>query len=806
MVRTSGLVAAALSLFLSFSCFAQDVTTHPRARITERIDAHRLVTLTGNVHPKARPANDRGAVTGDFRLDHMLLQLQRAPEQEQALQALINQQHDPSSANYHQWLTAEQFGNRFGAADTDIATVSGWLRSQGFEVNGVAPNHLVVDFSGSAEQVRQAFHTEIHHLDVQGERHFANMSNPQIPAALSPVVHGIVSLHDFPSHPLYKARPPAAERPQFTSGTREWVAPADLATIYNLNPLFNGGIYGQGQTIAVVEYSDIYSSADISTFRGAFNLIHFGGTLTTTHPTGPLTCTPPGVGTAAIEATLDAEWAGAAAPGANIVVASCANTTMGGERVALFNLINSPNPPGIISMSYGECEAALGAASNYQVYTTAQQAAAEGISLFVSSGDASSAACDQGSGSPPYYGIAVSGLASTPYNVAVGGTDFQDTYQGSTGSYWSSSNGTAYSSALSYVPEAPWNDSCASSLVLSKSGYLFSYGSTGYCQYTYNQYLATYNSSYTHYFTAYGGGGGPSGCATGTPSSLYTVSGSCAGYPKPSWQAGVFGNPNDNVRDLPDVSLFAATGLWGHSYVVCFSQTSAGGYSCAGDPSTWWYGGGTSFSTPVLAGIQALVNQYTGHLQGNPNYVYYKLAAAAFGSSGNSTCDASLGRGVASACVFHDVTTGDINSPCQSGRPNCYAPTGTIGVLSTSTLLYSPAFKAGSGWDFASGLGSVNAYNLVMAWNSVTPNYTLTVAMAGNGSVTSSPAGIACSGNCSASFDLGKQVTLTATPAAGWNFVAWTGACGGSGTCTVSLYDNATVVPVFHQATHPVLH
>jgi hypothetical protein len=201
-----------------------------------------------------------------------------------------------------------------------------------------------------------------------------------------------------------------------------------------------------------------------------------------------------------------------------------------------------------------------------------------------------------------------------------------------------------------------------------------------------------------------------------------------------------------------------------------------------------------------------LVNQYTGHTQGNPNYVYYRLAAASYGATGNSACNASLGNGVAGSCVFHDVTAGDIDAPCSPGTPNCYAPSGTIGVLSTSTAAYAPAYRAGVGWDFATGLGTVNATNLVTAWNNVTPSATLTVSVVGSGAVTSSPSGISCGNSCSASFTQGVSVTLTAVPAAGWSFVAWTGACGGTAACTLSLYNDAVVMPVFHQTIRPVLH
>jgi subtilase family serine protease len=194
------------------------------------------------------------------------------------------------------------------------------------------------------------------------------------------------------------------------------------------------------------------------------------------------------------------------------------------------------------------------------------------------------------------------------------------------------------------------------------------------------------------------------------------VSGSCHGYVKPSWQTGVVGIPADGVRDIPDVSLFAANGLWGHYYVFCYSHTAGGGASCAGAPSTWAGAGGTSFSAPILAGVQALVNQKTGARQGNPNPVYYKLAAMEYGAAGSATCNSSNGNTAGSTCTFYDVTQGDMDVNC-TGTHNCYRPSGTNGVLSTSNTSYQKAYGTTTGWDFSTGIGTVNVTNLVNNWN-----------------------------------------------------------------------------------------
>jgi subtilase family serine protease len=353
-------------------------------------------------------------------------------------------------------------------------------------------------------------------------------------------------------------------------------------------------------------------------------------------------------------------------------------------------------------MSYGECEAIAGAALNKSFYTTFQQAVTQGVSVFVSSGDDSAAGCDRDATNAT-HGIGITGWGETPYNVSVGGTDFGDSYAGTTSTYWNATNTTYYESAISYIPEIPWNDSCASQLIATVEGFPLTYGATGFC-----------NSSLSANFrSTAGGSGGPSGCATGAPSVAGEVSGTCKGYAKPSWQTGVLGIPADGVRDVPDVSLFAANGVWGHFYPICFS--GPGGVPCTETPNLWPGAGGTSFSSPIMAGIQALVNQVHGKV-GNPNVKYYSIAAKEYGTTGSTTCNSTLGVGVASTCTFYDITLGDIDVNCK-GSVNCYLDAAKIGVLSTSNTAFQPAYKTTTGWDFATGIGSVNATNLVVNWN-----------------------------------------------------------------------------------------
>jgi len=682
---------------------AQGPGDTPAARIlvTRPIETSRLYTLAGNTRGEANAQNDRGKVADSFALDHMLLQLKRSPEREEALRNFIEQQHDSASPNFHKWLTADQFGKIYGPASADIETVSDWLSSNGFTVNTVYPSGMMIDFSGTAGQVAAAFGTEIHRLSVDGQDHIANMSDPKIPELLAPVVAGVVSLHDF--RPQSMRMPVAKFRLEF-----EIVVPADLATIYDLKPAFAAGITGQGQTIALLEDSDLYDTADWTAFRKAFGLSTYtSGSLSTiipAPPKGPSNCSDPGAQGADGEATIDAEWASAAAPDAAIQLAACADTaTTFGGLIAAQNVINARHPPQIISLSYGFCEAANGATANAAYNSAYQQAVAEGVSVFVSAGDSGAAGCDHNF-STATHGIGVSGFGSTPYNVAVGGTDFADTSLGTTSTYWGTTNSSTYGSALSYVPEIPWNNSCAGSILAAFLHYSAGYGPTGFCGSALAQESANLPLA--------AGSGGPSGCASGVPAQNLVVGGSCKGYAKPSWQTGVPGIPSDGVRDLPDVSLFAANGLWGHFYVYCFTDPNNGGAPCVGSPFNWAGAGGTSFSSPIMAGIQALVNQKMGSSQGNPNPVYYKLAASSVAST-----------------VFHSITTGDIAVNC-SGDINCFgagfegrgrgaggSPFDGNGGLSTSTQTYAPAFAAGSGWNFATGLGSVDAFNLIMNWS-----------------------------------------------------------------------------------------
>jgi subtilase family serine protease len=688
-----------------------------RRMVKEKIDENRLVMFHGNTHPEATEENDQGVIDDSTPLTGLQIVLQRPPETQAAFDQFTADLHNPQSPSFHQWLTNAQVGTLYGPAPEDIAAVTAWLISKGLTVNSVNPDGMVIEFSGTAKTVQTAFRTPIHNLKVNGETHFSNMKDPEMPVALAGVVGGIAKLNDF--KPRSMAHPKLA--PALTAkgvagnagGGEQYLSAADLATIYNFNPLFKQGITGKGQTIVVIEDTDQYSLNDFAVFRKTFGLARAypSGTLTNLHPTGTMTCTAPGTNGDDGEAAIDAEWASAAAPNATIINAACKGGTQFGGYIAMTNMLQQPNPPKIFSVSYGEAEASNGAAENLFIYNLYQTAVAQGVSVYVSSGDEGAASADANR-TVATHGIGVSGFMSTPFNIAVGGTDFGMLPLGKTGTYFNATNGASFQSAVSYMPEIPWNDSCAGALLSAFEGRPTT-GATSVCNDT-----ATFGTSLR---TTGAGSGGPSGCATGAvatgTANRGVVSGTCAGYPKPSWQ-NILGVPADGVRDTPDVSLMASNGFWVAYYGVCWSdptQTANGAATCGADPSAWAGFGGTSVSSPIWAGIQALVNQATSQSWGNSNTVLYSLANAEYGATGKSTCNSSLGNAVGTDCVFYDVTQGDMAVNC-TGTHNCYLPSSTQGVLSTSTSANQPAYGTNVGWDFATGIGTTNATNIVNAW------------------------------------------------------------------------------------------
>jgi hypothetical protein len=718
--------------FLLVSIAAWSQSGSPQSRVVGTVDDAARVTLRGNTHPLAQPQFDRGAAPPDLPMARMLLVLKHSAEQEPALQKLLDDQQDQSSPSYHQWLTPDQFGQQFGPSDQDMQTVVAWLRSHGFQVATPSRGRTVIEFSGTAAQVQQAFQTEIHRFTVNGEDHWANASDPRIPAALAPVVEGIASLHNFPKRPQYRiAGKFSKERTtgrvqslpsEFTPAPGScpggasncyFVGPYDFAKVYNVLPLWNGtpAIDGTGQSIAIADVSNI-NVQDVRDFRNLFGLAPNDPQVFLDGPDPGLV---PGAET---EALLDVEWAGAVARGATIklVVSAPTNSTEGADLAALYAIENNLAP--IVSESFGDCELAIGTAGNAFENLIHEQAAAQGVTFLTSSGDQGSATCD-GGGTPPApatFGLAVSGLASSPYGVAVGGTEFLNfgsSYDFNTPSpYWNATNDSTQASAKGYIPETTWNDSCTNQVFV-----VFQWGSTPEASCN-NPQLAQVAPAA---ISPIGGGGGKSNCT----SSNGPNPANCTGhYAKPSWQSAL--TPADGARDLPDVSLFSSGGFMGSAYILCEADQFSPPQTCSLNSafSTFLGIGGTSASAPAFAGMMALVNQFTGAAgEGNANYVLYKMAASSAQTSQH--CDATSSP--ATGCVFYDVTSGTIAVPCARSSPDCTFSNAsdTYGVLN--------GYNAGPGYDLATGLGSVNAYNLVHNWIGPANSSTTTLSLSLNG-------------------------------------------------------------------------
>ena len=625
------------------------------SRIVSPIDESVRVTIPRSTHPMAKPALDLGALDGATELKRVILVLAGSDEQEYQARTLIDSQQSKGSPDYHHWLTPEDYGQKFGPSPQDIAQVTGWLQQHGFAIGNIAKSGHWIEFSGTSAQLESAFQTQMRQYMVRGELHVANAADISIPAALSPVVKGVANLHNFFKKPMLtpvrgvhrnQQGQLTLTSPNFTTPDgNHFLTPADFATIYDLNPLLSTTINGAGETIAIVARSNI-SLNDVSTFRQTFGLAPNNTTVILNGPD------PGDVPVDDIEAILDTEWSGAVAPAANINVVVSASTLLS-DGVDLSSMFIVDNELGnIMSVSFGQCERLLGMTENNFFNSLWLQAAAEGISVFVSAGDDGAAGCDDPNdptNKPASGGLAVSGLASTPFNTAVGGTEFNETTSGNTpANFWNTSNGVGFESAKGYIPEMVWNESCDPTTPNSPCA------QTG--------------------FSLFAGSGGAS-----------TI------YGKPSWQSlSIPGMPNDSKRDMPDVSLTAA----GHDgYLICFQGDPT--IACQVNNGVLVQAaaiGGTSASSPSFAGIMALIDQKLGGGgQGLANYVLYNLALNKenFGScNSNSRTDPTKGT----SCIFNDITVGNNTVPGQTG------------------------FTASTGFDLASGLGSVDANNLVTAW------------------------------------------------------------------------------------------
>lgn len=676
--------------FLSITANAQQQQiTAPAARITQKINETSLTSLRGNTSPLAVAKNDIGAAPGSKAASRLILVLTRSAAQEASLKTWLSSVQDANSPNYHQWLTPEEFGKRFGVSETDLATVQAWLQSHGFVVNKASAGRMYIEFSGTTAQIETAFHTSIHSFLVNGVPHWSNTSDPQIPTALAPVIAGVAKLNDFNPRSSAVRGPsgiynesthriePSYTLGDATNGYTIFLGPADAATIYDtptsLNPNHGSSLYdGTGVTIGIAGDSNIDTTQNAN-YRATFGL-----------PAKPTTVVvdgaDPGENGDAVEAYLDTEVASGIAPNANVVLYTAADTYLSSGLFLAISRAIDDNQADVLNVSFGSCEAAQGTAANQYIYNLWQQAAAQGISVTVSTGDSGSAGCDnENTELQASLGLGVNALASTPYTIAVGGTDF-DTLYGATfpasfTQYVDVTNTLPnHRSALKYIPERPWNDSTFQGDNNNLSANV---------PWTATQYVFNAN--------IVAGGGGVSSCVQLSGKSCI------AGYPVPSWQSG-FATASSG-RNLPDVSFLAGNGLYGATWGLCTDMDAdANGNpitDCAGTPTTGnsfnlTGVGGTSASAPAFAAMLALVKQKVGSRLGQADYVLYTLAKSQYAS------------------VFHDVNAGNNSVACTPGSPGCQSNTGGYYFMS--------GYNAGTGFDEASGLGSVDVTQLASNW------------------------------------------------------------------------------------------
>lgn len=618
-IRSRLLPRFLVPVFAVFGSSTTFVHAAPQGRLSAAISDANRSSVRETIPRRARLAADLGEADSGQKLSAVSLHFNLTDAQQADLTQLLADQQNSASPHYHQWLTSQQYADRFGLSTADLAKVSTWLTSKGLTISEVSPSRDYVTVSGTVGQIQSALRTSIHSLSENGERHISNMSDPQLPSPIASLVTGITGLNDF------KVRGHAIVKPHFTSSTSgaHFIAPGDFYTIYDVNPLLTNNINGTGISIAVVGRTDI-SLADVAAFRSASGLAANPPTIV--KATGYVAGTRSGD---IDEAQLDVEWAGAVAPNANIQFVTVGAGTADVTDALFYAISNNVAP--IISMSYGNCEVNWGQSNMNTINQALQQANVKGITFISASGDSGATDCD--TAPPADYGLTVDFPGSSPFATSAGGTMFNEGSGTGATSYWNanSSSSTANAgSAIGYIPEAAWNESTSTSL-----------------------------SS---------GGGGAS-----------------AYFSKPTWQVGT---PADSARDVPDISLNAAASHDG--YLFCSQGSCTNGFrNSAGNLNVV---GGTSAVAPALAGIFALLEQQLGgKALGNINPMIYGAANSQY--YGN---------------IFHDTTSGNNSSPCQLGTTNCPSG-GSIG------------YNASTGYDQATGWGSLDVANLASKWNIISP-------------------------------------------------------------------------------------
>jgi subtilase family serine protease len=645
-----------ISLILLLLCLGIPASAQTRDLVTTQVNANDRVTLTGHHPAWASIQNDRGPVPDDQLLQHLVIILARPPELQLAFEQFLAAQQDPTSPEFHHWLTPVEIGEQFGPSANDVAAITDWLQSQNLQVDSIASSRARIAFSGPALAIGNAFGSQMHSFDVNGEQRISIADEPQIPAALSGIIKSISGLYEVKFIPAHRERVVQVPVQNLTGGTGDnavpefnggggthYLAPADFAKIYDIS----GTVTGANQTIAIIGESNV-DNADITNFQSMAGLpqqvpnviIPPGGT----NP-GPADTAPPSSGTAPAaqgEATLDVTRAGSIAPGATIDLV-ISGGLQGIEIATEWVVDPAPNPvfAHIMSISFAGCEADGGSSVVDLWNNLFSEAAGEGISVFVGSGDAGAAGCDTFFGTPPSNQfLSVNAICSSIYATCVGGTEFADS--SNPGQYWLTNDGANFESAIQYIPEGGWNEPT-------------------------------------------NGTGGPQAAASG--GGFSTV------IPTPSYQMGVTGVPTGNQgRYTPDVAFSAADH---DGYFGCYA---AGQGSCVVSNNSFSFVvfSGTSAAAPDMAGIAALLDQAMGAPQGNLNPNLYKLA----GTPANSVFhDVTVATSAVTNCV---VTT---PSMCNNSTPSSTSQTGGLS-----------GYLVGTGYDEVTGLGSLDVGNLLLHW------------------------------------------------------------------------------------------
>jgi Pro-kumamolisin, activation domain/Bacterial Ig-like domain (group 3) len=605
----------------------------------------------------------------------MLLVLKRSQEQESELRALLASQQDPSSANYHQWLTPEDFGKRFGVADSDVQTVTSYLSSQGMSVGRVYGSRMAIEVGATAGQIHSTFQTDIHAYSVAGRTFYANNSAPKIPSALRSVVSGFSALNNFRLEggsgggtqatfdPGTHTLKPIFSTTNSGGTTVYGVSPADLGVIYGIPAATAQGLGGQNVNVGIIGDSDI-NVAYINNYRTTFGL-------GTNPPVVIVDGNDPGMNNDAYIAYKQIELVGAVAPNAKIYYYTSATTDYdSGIYFALLRAV-ADNQVQVLLNGFQQCETAIGDGAMELVNDAAEQAAAQGITFVAAAGNTGAAGCEiPGTAGTASTGYAVNGYATSPFITAVGGTDF---YYGATPltTYWSNTN-TGYASAKTYIPEQVWNDSFPN----------------------YTDINAPNLNAGTSVLLAGGGGVSTAG-----------LDGISTPQPIPSYQSSnaKASAISKTARIIPDVSFFAGSGnnnsegYNNTAYLFCMKLTD-----CQSSGTVQFtYSGGTEASSAVFAGAVALAVEQD------------RSAGSRFGLGNvNPTLYSLLG----SQIISHDITTGNNELAC-TGSTNC-----SRGIMT--------GYKAGTGYDAASGLGSFNITSFVSNYapsNTTQSNVTLTV-------------------------------------------------------------------------------